>query len=98
MYSLVPLATFHESLTDLEDCDRFGWLLELQPAARAEWRARLQWVSLVDFMAEERLLLGDEASLANHFVVPRDPRSLGVSWCEAWQRYVLAVRRYLQPK
>ena len=82
----------------LKDHDNLSWLYEVDPRSRADWRRRLQWVKLVDRLAEEALLHGDTETLAHHVGVPRHPAEFGVSWCEAWQNYVVAVNRYYQPK
>jgi phytoene synthase len=98
-FSLESSSVGHAVADDgLKDHDNLHFLCELEPAARADFRRRLQWVRLVDRLAEERLLYGDPDDLAEHFIVPREPAEFGVSWCEAWQRYVIAVNRYHRPK
>lgn len=82
----------------LKSYDDLSWLYQVEPMSRADWLRRLVWVRLVVQLAEERLLVADPQSLANHFLVPRHPADFGVSWCEAWQRYVVAVHKYHEPK
>lgn len=78
--------------------DSWGWLSRLEPVARADWRGRLDWVASIDRLAQAEELDQCAESLGYHYLVPRSPQGLGVSWCEAWRRYVVAARRYYRPK
>lgn len=82
----------------LRERDQWGFVAELEPQARVEWSRRLRWVKLVERLGRAGRLGDDDRCVARHLLVPRDPAAHGVSWCEAWERYVVAVNRYGRPK
>ena len=81
----------------LEAQDELSVLSGIDPSDRADFERRFEWVKLVERLAWQGLLQGDPETLAHHYLIPRRPAELGVSWCEAWQNYLVAAQRPRNP-